>query len=206
MSYAQKYQFKHNPIRFHNYSAMANNKESFHGLGPKLDWNASMPISGNDTDNGEITLDWGANIAVLFGRQKARGSHRTAVQSYNLTHWTGFRSADGLDTNGRFKNAYVGGFVTKNGGGKGKGGYFGGVALPTAHHTNSASHNRSRMVAVPNVGALFGISYKYQNAKVSFGYRADEFFRAMDGGIDTHKSENRGFNGPYANISIGIGG
>ena len=62
------------------------------------------------------------------------------------------------------------------------------------------------MVAVPNVGALFGISYKYQNAKISFGYRADEFFGAMDGGIDTHKSENRGFNGPYATISIGLGG
>jgi len=61
-------------------------------------------------------------------------------------------------------------------------------------------------VAVPNVGALFGVSYKYQNAKVSFGYRVDEFFGAMDGGIDTRKSENRGFFGPYANISIGLGG
>jgi hypothetical protein len=44
------------------------------------------------------------------------------------------------------------------------------------------------------------------HAIVSFGYRADGFFGAIDGGIDTYKSYNRGFFGPYANISIGLGG
>jgi hypothetical protein len=62
------------------------------------------------------------------------------------------------------------------------------------------------MVAVPNLGGFAGVSWRYQNAKVSFGYRADEFFGAMDGGLDKHKSENVGFFGPYANISIGLGG
>jgi iron complex outermembrane receptor protein len=198
-NFAGKYSFLNdNRLRFHNYTALAQNKESFHGLGPKLAWNASTPIAGNE-QNGEITLDWGGNFAVLFGRQKASGSHQTVVKSYYLTHWEKFQNA-GLDL--PFKNPVGGIFVNKT---------FNGATetrvRPTAQRTSPLhSHNRSRMVAVPNVGALFGLSYKYQNAKVSFGYRVDEFFGAMDGGIDTHKSENRGFNGPYANISIGLGG
>ena len=67
-------------------------------------------------------------------------------------------------------------------------------------------HIRGRSVIVPDIGAFAGVSWRYQNAKVSFGYRADEFFGAMDGGIDTHKNENLGFFGPYVKISIGLGG
>jgi hypothetical protein len=44
------------------------------------------------------------------------------------------------------------------------------------------------------------------NAKVKFGYRADLFLGAMDGGIDTAKKENVGFYGPFATVSVGIGG
>jgi iron complex outermembrane recepter protein len=47
-------------------------------------------------------------------------------------------------------------------------------------------------VTVPNLGASAGLSFRYQNAKLSFGYRIDEFFGAMDGGIDQHKSYNFG--------------
>jgi hypothetical protein len=50
------------------------------------------------------------------------------------------------------------------------------------------------------------LPFRYANAKLSFGYIADEFFGAMDGGIDAYKAENRGFFGPFANISIGLGG
>jgi hypothetical protein len=59
---------------------------------------------------------------------------------------------------------------------------------------------------VPNVGGFAGVSLQRGAAKVSLGYRVDFFFGAMDGGIDTTKSENRGFYGPFANISIGFGG
>jgi|HubBroStandDraft_2_1064218.scaffolds.fasta_scaffold44336_3 hypothetical protein len=45
-----------------------------------------------------------------------------------------------------------------------------------------------------------------QNFKVSAGYRADFFFGAMDGGLDTAKKENVGFYGPFATISVGLGG
>jgi hypothetical protein len=32
----------------------------------------------------------------------------------------------------------------------------------------------------------------------------DEFFGAMDGGLDTRKSYNQEFYGPFATISIGL--
>ena len=205
-NFAGKYQFYNNTrVRFHNYSALARNEESFHGLGPKLDWNASTSVSGNEAD-GEITVDWGANFAVLFGRQRAQGSHQSTVRSYYLKNWS--RDFSGLATNGRFKKVVPGRFVNYQlcSCGALPGGPLDGKVPPTNHHTNMAAHNRSRMVAVPNLGGFIGLSMKYRNAKVSFGYRADEFFGAMDGGIDTQKSENRGFFGPYAKISIGVGG
>jgi len=39
---------------------------------------------------------------------------------------------------------------------------------------------------------------------VSLGYRADFFFGAVDGGIDTRVSKTLGLNGPYATISVGL--
>jgi hypothetical protein len=67
-------------------------------------------------------------------------------------------------------------------------------------------HDRSRTVMIPNLGGFAGASLKFPNAKISLGYRADLFFGAMDGGIDTAKKENVGFYGPFATISIGLGG
>lgn len=46
----------------------------------------------------------------------------------------------------------------------------------------------------------------FKNFKMNAGYRADLFFHAMDGGIDTRKSENVGFYGPFASVSVGLGG
>jgi iron complex outermembrane receptor protein len=199
---AQKYQFKRSKMRFHDYQAMAEQKESFHGLGPELAWNASAPVAGNDTDNGEIALDWGANFSVLFGRQTARGNNKTSVNSYYLNNSGTRFNHIGTQSRGTGAHRLRIGFFT----GPCTNRDLGGTLGICKQQTHSASHNRSRMVAVPNLGALFGLSYKYQNAKVSFGYSADEFFGAMDGGIDTRKSENVGFFGPFANISIGLGG
>jgi len=72
---------------------------------------------------------------------------------------------------------------------------------PVSHH-----HTRSRSAVVPNIGAFAGLSFKYSNAKISLGYRADFFFGAMDGGIDGQKTYDRNFYGPYATVSIGLGG
>jgi len=41
---------------------------------------------------------------------------------------------------------------------------------------------------------------------VSFGYRADFFLGAMDGGIDTRRSGDVDFWGPFATVSVGLGG
>lgn len=77
---------------------------------------------------------------------------------------------------------------------------------PTLPYPHRYYHpSRSKSVTVPNVGGFAGLSYCYPNAKISVGYRADFFFSAIDGGIDTAKNENRGFYGPFASISVGIG-
>jgi|SRR6185437_6821202 len=72
------------------------------------------------------------------------------------------------------------------------------------HSTNPPP--RAHRVTVPNIGGFAGLSFRIANAKISAGYRADLFFHAMDGGIDTRKSENVGFYGPFASVSIGLGG
>lgn len=49
-------------------------------------------------------------------------------------------------------------------------------------------------------------SQGHPNAKVSFGYRADFFFDAVDAGFDTRHTQAVGFHGPFATVSIGPGG
>jgi hypothetical protein len=78
--------------------------------------------------------------------------------------------------------------------------------LPTLYPTKVHDTSRSRSVVVPNIGGFAGLSMRFPNAKVSFGYRVDAFFGAMDGGIDTRKTYDRDFYGPFATISIGLGG
>jgi hypothetical protein len=65
---------------------------------------------------------------------------------------------------------------------------------------------RARTVTVPNLGGFAGITVRVENFKMSAGYRADFFWGAMDGGIDTARKENVGFYGPFATVSVGIGG
>jgi hypothetical protein len=72
---------------------------------------------------------------------------------------------------------------------------------PFEHHST-----RSRSKVVPNFGAFAGLSVKKGAAKVSLGYRADFFFGAVDTGIDARQTKTLGFYGPFATISIGLGG
>jgi len=153
---------------FHSFAAALRANRSFEGVGPSLSWKSSLPFAGNQQDGGLI-FDWGANAALLFGRQKTKIQHQTTGR---------FHSSFAPDT-----------------------------SLPiTYQRPATPDHTRSRTVMVPNVGGFAGISFEYPNAKVSFGYRADFFFGAIDGGIDTRKSEDRGFYGPFASVSVGIGG
>ena len=95
--------------------------------------------------------------------------------------------------------------VRYNNGGRGYFYYGTNGVLATMTHNAPQAKTRSRNVTAPNVGGSVGLSWKLQNFKMSLGYRADFFFNAIDGGIDARKNENRGFFGPYASISIGLG-
>jgi hypothetical protein len=86
-------------------------------------------------------------------------------------------------------------------------GFFTQPGLATVYQRpDTPDHKRSHSATVPNIGGFAGISFKYPHVKVSFGYRADFFFGAVDGGIDTRQTEDRDFYGPFATVSIGLGG
>lgn len=165
------YQSPHQP--FHSYVGSLVAERSFHGIGPSVSWDSSIPIAGN-LQSGEMTLDIGANFAVLFGRQKAKVHHQTTGRYHPIGSYYNFV------TNAHLETVY--------------------------QRPATPDHTRSRSVVVPNVGAFAGLSFKYSAAQVSFGYKADFFFGAMDGGIDIRRSEDVGFHGPYASVSIGLGG
>lgn len=78
--------------------------------------------------------------------------------------------------------------------------------LSSFTYTHPGGRSIARSVTIPNIGGFAGLSLKFPNAKVSLGYRADLFFGAMDTGIDTAQKGTVGFYGPFATISIGIGG
>ena len=162
------------PIKYdRNYVFRGQSARNFHGIGPSLSWNASAPVVGNPNAL-EVSLDWGANAAVLFGRQKATTQHQTTARKFNQ-----FRTNCCSHTN------YV-----------------------TSHYVTRYKHGghstRTRSVTVPNFGAFMAVSVRRANAKISLGYRADFFFGAVDGGIDTARGDNLGFYGPFATISIGF--
>src|SRR5580692_2640517 len=155
---------------YHHYFATAQRAASFHGVGPSISWNASAPIVGK-ASGGEITIDWGANAAMLFGRQQAKAHHHTTGRYYYLSG------------TGKYQHRKT-----------------------AALSPNAGHRTQSRSIIVPNLGGFAGLSFRYSDAKISFGYRADMFFNAMDVGFETRKSENVGFYGPFATISVGLGG
>jgi hypothetical protein len=78
--------------------------------------------------------------------------------------------------------------------------------LRTVYEHSALPPIRSKTQIVPNLGGFAGVSWHLPNAKVSVGYGADMFFGAVDGGIDSAHRENRGFYGPFASVSVGLGG
>jgi iron complex outermembrane receptor protein len=142
-------------------------RHSFSGVGPSISWDASTPIAGNLSEG--FSFDWGANAALLFGRQKTSASLRTKDTQY-------------------FPSSYHGAAGIKN-------------ILSQSTENPRRSHN----VMAPNVGGSVGLSWHLPDAKLSIGYRADFFFNAIDGGVAARKSEDRGFYGPFASLSVGVG-
>ncbi len=128
--------FENASVHFHDYAGMANIQRNFRGLGPSAAWNASAPFAG-DTEHGEITLDWGANAAVLFGRQKASGHHQTNIVTYNETGFFLGRNNAGGATGHGLKTGDFGCIPSQCG------------TQAHLHHTKTANFNRMRSVVVP---------------------------------------------------------
>lgn len=145
----------------HQYAVTLNGERNFRGVGPAISWTESASILGN-SEAGEVDLDWGANAAVLFGRQQVSGSHQT-VSFYRANYATSIQ-------------------------------------------TRLVPIDRKRTLAVPNLGGFAGLSFRFNDAKISLGYRGDFFFGAMDVGTDMRKTKMVGFYGPFASVSVGLGG
>jgi len=73
---------------FRQYTMSAQAARSFQGIGPTLSWAASAALAGNPND-GELTVDWGINGALLFGKQKAKTNHRTTATKFFGQHYVG---------------------------------------------------------------------------------------------------------------------
>jgi|SRR6185437_8468492 len=147
---------------YHIYRAKFDARRKFTGVGPSISWESSANILGNSASSA-ISLDWGINGAVLFGRQRVDEEHQTTDNYRHYFHYLKIT-------------------------------------------TNHGGSPRSKQVTVPNIGGFAGLSWRAPNAKVSVGYRADMFFGAIDGGVDVAHRENRGFYGPFASVSVGLGG
>jgi len=149
------------------YNGVTKEKRGFHGSGPEVKWDAQRELLG-DEHNGEIDIDWGMNVGVLFGRQTVTLNETLQKERCH----------------GRTL----------------------GTCASVVPSSSPQPNSRSKRVAVPNLGGYVGASVRYSNAKINFGYRVDEYFGAMDGGQDSAKRYNRGFYGPYLNVSLGLGG
>ena len=161
---------------FHDlYDGKTVEHRSFRGMGPEITWDSSNIVWG-DVTNGAVNVDWGVNLAMLFGEQKV------SIERSNIYHCHS-NSTSNVPTPCPESNT-TDTFTTK------------------ADYTIE----RSRRATVPNIGAHIGLSYNYRNAKLSFGYKADAFFNAIDGGQEQPHEFDRIFYGPYMNVSIGLGG
>jgi len=85
--------------------------------------------------------------------------------------------------------------------------HWNGNVKATRHYAHpNVSHDRAQSVIVPNAGGFAGLSLKFPSARFSLGYRGDFFFNATDSGLDARDAAHRNFYGPFATISIGLGG
>ncbi len=133
---------------------------SYTGAGPAVSWDAAAPLLGSLEDG--LSVDWGANAAILIGRQKAHATLHTKDTRYY------------------------------------------GYNVNTIVDQSTLAPARDRTVVVPNLGAFAGLSWRTPSGKISFGYRGDFFFGAIDGGVTTAERSTRGFYGPFANVSLGL--
>lgn len=71
------YSSKYNPVEHTTgtFSGVGRIHRVFTGIGPRLSWAASLPLG--DQTNGGFTVDWGVDVAALFGRSNASSTFST---------------------------------------------------------------------------------------------------------------------------------
>ena len=74
--------------KFHTAAATGRVKRSFKGIGPTISWNNSLLVVG-DTNTATVNFDWGANAALLFGRQKVSGQHQESGNYFQQKYGKG---------------------------------------------------------------------------------------------------------------------
>lgn len=67
---------------WHNVNASGTGSHSFRGVGPSVYWDASVPVVGDPHQGSSVSLDWGINAAILFGKQKNSEVHHSS-SAYN---------------------------------------------------------------------------------------------------------------------------
>src|SRR6185437_3769969 len=60
---------------YHSNLATLHATRSFRGIGPSLSWAGATPLM--QRQDSELTLDWGLNASVLFGRQRSNIQYQT---------------------------------------------------------------------------------------------------------------------------------
>jgi hypothetical protein len=156
--------------------------------GSHHDYHATGKLSRNFHGIGP-TVSWDASVALLTDSDDERITFDWGAGAGILF---GRQKASGNQTTSEYRYRWAGGGFNRH------------TYNELYHHSDS--HDRDRSVVVPNVGGQAALSLNWPNAKVSFGYRVDFFFGAIDGGIDTQQSQDIGFYGPFATVSIGLGG
>jgi len=82
--------------------------------------------------------------------------------------------------------------------------FSGGYLTPL--YETTLKQTRDKNAIVPAANANLGLSYELGGLKVSGGYRWERYFKAIDAGIETRKTYDRQFDGPYFKVSLGFGG
>jgi len=95
-------------------SANGGATSSFKGLGPSIQWEASAPLWGNV--QGGLSLDWGANAAILFGKQEKKIHHQSSSEMHCAgsgcpAHSAIYTSAGGAHDSRTVSVPNIGGFV-----------------------------------------------------------------------------------------------
>jgi len=95
-------------------SASGSATASFKGVGPSIQWEASAPLWGNA--QGGLSLDWGANAAILFGKQQKKIHYQSSSEGHCAgsgcpAHFAPYTNASGAHDSRTVAVPNIGGFA-----------------------------------------------------------------------------------------------